>query len=167
MSRTTRPLAEKIAATAFGIVLLPILLPLTALALLLYVLHRMTVHLLVWLLWIPKGKDTLCVYSDSPIWHDYMTQEVLPLVENRAVVLNWSERKKWKYWSLPVQVFHSFGGRQAFNPLVVLFRPFRRARTFRFWFAFRDFKHGDSWPVERIVSALRSELKNGGASHPR
>jgi hypothetical protein len=83
-----------------------------------------------------------------------MATQVLPLVQERAVVLNWSERKKWPWWSLGVAVFHHFGGGGDFNPLVVLFQPFRLARVFRFWSAFKDWKHGYKEPVER----LRQEL---------
>ena len=69
-------------------------------AIVLHLLYKTTLYLLVWTLWLPRGKDILFVYSDSPIWRDYMTSEVLPLVHERAVVLNWSERKKWERWSL-------------------------------------------------------------------
>jgi hypothetical protein len=59
-------------------------------------------YLLVWALWLPRGKDVLLVYWDSPIWHEYVTTQILPLVQDRAVVLNWSERKKWSHRSLGV-----------------------------------------------------------------
>lgn len=72
-------------------ILLPLALPLIVIALLLFTLHRLALYLLVWMLWVPNGEDTLLVYSDSPIWHDYMTEHVLPLVKDRAIILNWSE----------------------------------------------------------------------------
>jgi hypothetical protein len=87
-----------------------------------------------------------------------MATQVLPLVQERAVVLNWSERKKWPRWSVEVAVFHHFGGAGDFNPLVVLFRPFRFARVFRFWSAFKDWKHGYKGPVERIREELIATL---------
>ena len=89
-----------------------------------------------------------------PIWRDYMRTQIFSLVQERAIVLNWSERKVWPRWSLRVPVFHHFGGAGAFNPLVILFRPFRPARAFRFWLPFRDWKRGYREPVER----LRQEL---------
>lgn len=134
--------------------LCPILLPLVVLAVALHFLHRAILYVLVWILWTTRGKDVLLVSSESPIWHDYMQSEVVPLVRDRAVVLNWSQRKTWDKWSLSVQVFYSFGGRREFNPLVVLFRPFRQARVLRFWSAFKDWKHGYTQSVE----ALRREL---------
>jgi hypothetical protein len=157
MTRQKQPLGRRILKAAAIIVLLPILLPLVALALLLFIFHRAVLYVLVWLLWLPKGKDTLFVYSNSPIWQEYMTQQVLPLVENRAIVLNWSDRSKWK-WRLTQHVFYSFGGHREFNPMVVRFQPFRRAKLFRFWSAFKDWKHGHAEPVEQLTKNLRMSL---------
>ncbi len=157
MARQKEPLLKKILGAALVVLLLPIIL----LALLMFglsMLYHGALYLLVWLVWLPKGKDILFVYSDSPIWRDYMTREILPLVERRAVVLNWSERSKWSQWSLGVSVFQRFGGTRDFNPLVVLFRPLQRARTFRFWPAFKDWKRGYREPVERLRHELLSAL---------
>lgn len=115
-------------------------------------------HLLVWALWLPRGKDILFVYSDSPIWHEYMETQILPLVQERAIVLNWSERKKWSRLSLGVAVFRHFGGDGDFSPLVVLFQPLRSARLFRFWSAFKDWKRGYKEPVERLRQELFASL---------
>lgn len=61
------------------LILLPIILPLALLALAFYVPHRLALYLLVWVLWLPRGKKVLFVYSDSPIWHEYMLTHVMPL----------------------------------------------------------------------------------------
>src|SRR2546430_3467987 len=100
------------------VLFLPFVLPLALLAIVLHILYKITLYLLVWVIWLPRGKDILFVYSDSPIWRDYMATEILPLVQDRAVVLNWSERKKWRRWRLGVAVFHHFAGGREFNPLV-------------------------------------------------
>jgi hypothetical protein len=158
MSRQPMPVRDRIAKIALILVFLPLILPLIVVALALFALHRLVLYLLVWVLWLPKGKDTLFVYSDSRIWHDYMTQQVLPLVQDRAVVLNWSERSTWRKWRLTQQVFYSFGGQHEFNPMVIMFRPLRRAKLFRFWSAFKDWKHGYPEPVERLRNELRISL---------
>jgi hypothetical protein len=100
----------------------------------------------------------LVVLSESPIWHDYMLAEVLPLVRHRAGVLNWSERKKWPRWSLVRHVFRTFRGERNFNPLVIVFRPFRRAEVLRFWQAFQEWKHGHRESVERLKRQLAATL---------
>ena len=38
------------------------------------------------------------------------------------------------------------------------FRPFRRAKTFRFWLAFKDWKRGYREPVDRLREELFSAL---------
>jgi hypothetical protein len=154
----TQTLSQRLWQAAILIVLLPLILPLIALGLSFGVLHRICLYMLVWVLWLPRGKDTLFVYSNSPIWGEYMREQVLPMVQERAVVLNWSERSKWRKWSFPAHVLRSFGGGQEFNPMVVLFRPFRRAQTFRFWSAFKRWKSGDTEPVERLRNELLINL---------
>lgn len=116
-------------------------LPLALIALLSWALLWLCLHLVIWLWWNTRGRDVLLVYSDSPVWHAYIEQQFLPYLGRRAVVLNWSERNRWGI-SLGRVAFRFFGGRREFNPLAVVFRPFRRTQTFRFWAAFRDMKHG-------------------------
>jgi hypothetical protein len=143
---------------ALALILLPFVLPLALLAITSHVLYRLLLYVFVWALWLPQGKDVLLVYSDSPIWHEYMTTQVLPLVEGRAVILNWSERKKWSRWSLAAALFHHFGGAGDFNPLVLLFKPLRRANIYRFWSAFKDWNRGYREPVERLTQELAANL---------
>ena len=155
MSHEKQSLTRRIVEVAFLVVLPPVIIPLAAVVLCLYWPHQLVLYTLIWLLWLPRGKDVLLVYSDSPIWHEYMTTQVLPLVPKRAVILNWSERSRWPKWSFAVHVFRSFGGRREFNPIVAVFRPFRRATVFRFWSAFKDWKRGYTEPVERLRNDLR------------
>lgn len=145
-----RKVAEGAAIVLFLPLWLPILLPIVAVAVLWHLLHTIVVCLLIWFRWLPKGRDVLFVSSESPVWHDYMEAQILPLVADRAVVLNWSERRKWRRWSLPVRAFRVFGGWRNFNPIIVLFRPFRRARIFRFLPALKEWKHGDGESLEQL-----------------
>ena len=140
------------------VALLPIILPLTIIGIILYEINRVIVYTLVWLWWLPKGHDVFHISSDSPIWKEYMETEILPLVARRAVVLNWSERSKWSHWSFAVRVFRTFGRGRDFNPMVVLFRPFRRARIFRFLPAFTEWKHGNAGRLEDLRRDLINAL---------
>jgi len=117
----------------------PLLLPL----LLAYGLYAFLLHVLLWLLWSPAGKRVLFVYSNSPVWQSYIENNILPRLPRGSVVLNWSERRRWRWWSLSAAVFYFFGGSREFNPLAVIVRPLRWGRAFRFWRAFRDAKHGN------------------------
>ena len=158
MTRQKQPFSRRIGQVILIVVLLPFIVPLATFAIVSHLLYRALLYLLVWVLWLPQGKDVLLVYSDSPIWREYVITQLLPLVHERAVVLNWSERKKWSRWSLGVVVFHHFGGAGDFNPLVVLFRPLRFARIYRFWSAFKDWKRGHKEPIERLMQELAASL---------
>ena len=130
-----------------GVLVVPVVL------LVVYLVHLavgLLLHLAVWIFWLPKGKDLLFVYSDSPIWHAYIETEILPHVQRRAVVLNWSERRRWPsaIRSLAVMCFRYFGGSRNFNPMAVVFCAAVPAKVVRFYQPFRDFKHGKRTAVE-------------------
>jgi hypothetical protein len=140
---------------ALVIVFSPIILVVVVMALALFIITSICLHVLIWTFWCIRGRDILLVYSDSPIWHDYIEQRLLPTIRDRAVVLNWSQRKRWRF-SLARMAFRHFGGYREFNPLAVVFRPFRLTRKFRFWQPFRDFKHGKAAPLQQMENDLFS-----------
>jgi hypothetical protein len=158
MSRQPQSTKRKVLAFTLTVLLLPIIFPLAIVGLVFHVLNRVFVYLLVWVCWLPRGKDVLYISSDSPIWKEYMETEVLPLVAKRAIVLSWSGRDKWPKWSFAVRVFRTFGRSRDFNPMIVLFRPFRPARIFRFLPAFRERKHGNNTSVEQLRRDLIQAL---------
>ena len=150
-------------ARRFGLIasitlLFPLIVPLAALGLLLFAANRLVLNALVRLLWLPRGKDVLLIYSESPIWKDYIAHEIMPLVEKRAKLLNWSERKQWPRWSLAVRLFHSYSGSRNFNPMLVLFKPWGKARFFRLLPAFEEWKHGNPGPLEQMRLDLAASL---------
>lgn len=124
--------------------------PFVAVAVLAWGLYGLCLHVLLWLLWIPAGKRVLLVYSNSPLWQSYVEDTLVPRLPRGSVVLNWSERRRWRWWWLSTTAFRFFGGSREFNPLAVVVRPFRRVRTFRFWRAFRDAKHGNHEALRTI-----------------
>ncbi len=130
MSRVPESTRRRVARFAFIGLLLPVIVPLAIVGLILRFLNKVVVYLLVWMWWLPKGKDVLYVSSDSPIWKEYMESEVFPLVAERAIVLSWSTRSKWPKWSFAVRVFRTFGRGRDFNPMVVLFHPSAVQRFF-------------------------------------
>ena len=133
--------------------LLPFLLSLVVIALVCFVAASVSLHVVIWTWWCLRGRDILFVYSDSPVWHDYIEQRILPQLGSRAVVLNWSQRKRWRV-SVARLAFHHFAGYRHFNPLAVVFRPFHRSRTLRFWQAFQDFKHGHPAALHQMEREL-------------
>ena len=128
-----------------------VLLPLIVVALVAYLIYRVSILVSVWLLWCTNGKFVLFVHSDSPIWKEYVADHFLPRLQEHAVILNWSERRSWtKRFSLPVMAFRAIGGMREFNPIGVVFRPFRFSKVFRFWKPFKDFKHGNKQSLEKM-----------------
>ena len=134
---------------AVAILSLPLLVILAALMLLLYLPALMVVHLLVWIVWLPRGRVGVMVYSNSPNWQQDIEETILPAVRQRLVVLNWSERRLWRN-DLAVWCFRlvNFGGRSNFNPMAIVFRPWRPLRTVRLFQAYRDAKHGNPRELE-------------------
>jgi hypothetical protein len=127
--------------------LLIVLLPLVVIAVLLWLISALLLLSVVWLTWCPRRRYALVVYSSSPIWQEYFETQVIPRLGERAAVLNWSERKRWTP-SLPVMLFRVFGGAREFNPMV--FQPLVWPRQFRFYKAFRSFKHGRPEEVDKL-----------------
>jgi hypothetical protein len=135
-----------------------VIIPIAIVFLLLYGAYRLLLNALVRILWMPRGKDILLVYSDSPIWKQYMLEEIMPLLKDRAKILNWSERKQWSRWSLAVRLFDAYSGSKNFNPMVVLFRPLGKAQLFRFLPAFEEAKHGNAGRLEEMRDELAANL---------
>jgi hypothetical protein len=138
-------------------VLLPILVPvglaLAAIGSLLWFIAAVVLQIVAWVAWCLRGRYVLVVYSNSPIWQQYFEQQILPAIGQRGVVLNWSDRKRWRY-SLAVAAFRLFAGSREFNPLALVFQPFAWVRQFRFYGPLQAFKHGR--PQE--ADAMRREL---------
>ncbi len=143
--------------------LLPLVIACAVATAILFLASSVFLHIAIWTWWCLRGRDVLFVYSDSPIWRDYIEERVLPHLGPRATVLNWSRRKQWRF-SLSRLAFYHFGGSRQFNPLAVVFKPFHRTRTFRFWEPFRDYKQGHP----DALHALERELfEAAGIERPR
>jgi len=131
------------------IIAIPLLIPIVFVVVIVWLVWASTLVTIVWMTWRPRGRYALVVYSNSPIWHDYFERRVLPELGSRAIVLNWSERRKWRP-SLAVSLFRTFGGSREFNPLAIVFVPRKWPRNFKFFKAFQSFKRGRTEEVEAI-----------------
>lgn len=93
--------------------------------------------------WKNTNKRILFVYSESPSWQKYIEENIIPKIENEAVLLNWSKRSEWKNNKpLEARVLGHWGGGTEFNPMAVVFEPSRKVEIIRFYKAFKDHKHG-------------------------
>ncbi|MES2469054.1 MAG: hypothetical protein V4675_17240 [Verrucomicrobiota bacterium] len=127
---------------------------------------RCSLYCLVWIFWCPRGRHVLYVYSDSPVWKAHIEAEVIPRLSDRAVILNWSRRKEWRV-SLATMLFHHFAGSKEFNPLAIVFRPFRPRVEFRFRGPFQAWKKNKRDELEAMersfleVSGCLGQTKSG------
>lgn len=149
-----------IAAILIFLLLAPLWIPALVLWVLFYLASRLCLHLAVWMLWLPRNKRLLFVYSDSPIWQTHIETQILPSIRDQAVILNWSQRKQWSVrHTLAVAVFRHFGGRYEFNPMAVVFRPLQLGRVFRFFQPFKELKHGKPESIARVETEFFHYLR--------
>jgi hypothetical protein len=109
---------------------------------------------------VRSGRDLLIVYSHSPNWQTYIEREWLPRWGHRAVILNWSERKQWRFSTPAVLLFRAYTGDRAFNPIaMVVPRWWGRPTVIPFWQAFLDLKHGKSHTLQKAERQLEDALQ--------
>jgi hypothetical protein len=144
--------------TFAGIALLIVFLPLVLVLLLLWFVAAIGLHLLTLVMWSPRGRNVLFVYSDSPVWKEYVENSILPRLPKSAVILNWSQRNRWPTLSLAVWLFRFYGGGREYNPLALVIRPLRGPRVFRFWRALKDLKHGKVETLNRVEATFLKEI---------
>jgi hypothetical protein len=150
-------------ADGVGLLLFVVFLPLIVVLIATYLLAGVFLHVAAWCCWCSRGRYVLFVYSESPTWHDYVLGHILPRLGDKAIVLNWSRRSRWRR-TLSVLAFRYFGGYREFNPMAVVFCPFRLAKVFRFYEPFHEFKHGNPEAVIRMESDLYRLIDNAGRS---
>ena len=114
----------------------------------------------------PRGVRFLVVYSESPSWEAHVRDTWLPRFGQTAVLLNWTERARWKP-SLEVRLFNHFikSWEHNFNPAVLVLRGFERPLVFRFFYAFQQARHGRTEYLNELEEELFkhiSESPKGG-----
>jgi hypothetical protein len=149
------PKKQNVAFKALIAFFILILSPVLLVAVLFYLLWGAILYLAIWITW--RKQLVIFVYSNSPTWKEYIEREILPHLHDRVVILNWSERRNWKN-SLAVLAFRYFGGYRNFNPIGLVFRPFRSVKAYRFYEAFKEHKHGHTSKVETLRKALLNDV---------
>jgi hypothetical protein len=175
-------------ANFFGALLLVVVVVLLSPLVIVYVFWRLLTSLWLCLLvrvrWYPKRKVAVFVYSNSPHWKEYIETNLLPKLSPYAAVLNWSEKSRWpqKWYALSRQIFEHWAGvslerwkgklrwgpkrelgviywgGEEFNPIAIVFVPWWKPKVFRFWKAFKDFKHGRDKALRDLEADLAVTL---------
>ncbi len=111
------------------------------------------------------GRQFLVVYSESPKWAEAVPQQVLPVLGDRAVVVNISKVSSWKASrSLERRIHKHWGGRVEHTPIVIKLPRFGKVQEVRLFEAFmQNAKCGDSSGLNEKLAALRSLVQSSAA----
>jgi hypothetical protein len=98
------------------------------------------------------------VTSDSPHWKQYIEEKWIPCAENAFNILNWSQHAQWGK-TIYTRAFYRFcGTSENYCPSVILFRGIRYPLVFRFFYAFRDAKHGNEIALKTLEERMFKEI---------
>ncbi|MGE3313933.1 MAG: hypothetical protein AB7O26_02375 [Planctomycetaceae bacterium] len=119
-------------------------------------IYLLLLHGVLWISWGRRGINTLLIHSISVLWHDYIRDQIRPQLPRNTVILNFSDRRSWSNWSLPVITFRCLGAGHGLHPMIIVVRPFRRTRVFSFYKAFQEAKLGNSEKLKMMQFDLFS-----------
>ncbi|MFH0740020.1 MAG: hypothetical protein V1819_03285 [bacterium] len=85
--------------------------------------------------WFPKGKNAFFVYSSSKKWKSYFEQELIPKIQSKVIIWNWSTRHQqgWNNNLLEAKVLKFFRSFNHIYPLAIVFLPSGKVRIFDFY----------------------------------
>jgi hypothetical protein len=117
--------------------------------------HLWGLRIRFWMRHGRKGKPVLFVYSDSSNWKDHVETRILPRIEARSVILNWSKRRQWEGdRSLEMKLFEQWAGPGEFVPTAILCPIFGEVKVFRLWPSSQNPKHGKDRLLKDAQQAL-------------
>jgi hypothetical protein len=160
MDQRSRSKSSKVVDAIRALVVFSLLLLLSPLLIILFSVHfaqKIMLYALLWGTWYKSRKCALVVTSESTIWKDDFGKNVVDKYVDNVLVLNWSDRKRWRF-SLSRSAFRHFGGDREFVPLVIYFKPFHRNKYFRFYSAYKEWKHGKPEALELLLRELTALL---------
>jgi hypothetical protein len=143
-----------------GSLLIGFLLGVTVLKSLGPIILRFVLKVRFWVRHGRKGKVILFVYSDSSNWKDHIETEILPRLEARSVILNWSIRREWGA-SMPFEarLFNQWAGSGEFTPTAILFPLWGKVQVFRLWQLSGNPKHGKGNVSKEAEQSLFAAVK--------
>lgn len=117
--------------------------------------------LLILLFLLQQGKHEIhgvLVTSDSPVWKDYIQENWLDRFGSHFIVLNASRRSQWRNSPATRLYFFFCPQQENYCPVVILLQGFHHPRVYRFFYAFRDHKHGNDTALLKLEEDLAREL---------
>jgi hypothetical protein len=149
-----------------GVAAAIVVLPLAAIALVALPLLDLFLFVRWQLTFGRRGIRALIVYSDSPKWKEHFEQEVLPLLKEKAHVVNTTHQPQWRGSSGAARSVHRrWGGHKNHTPVVIWFPPIAgKVKVIRFYQAYgRIAQHrNESADLKAAVASARA-LAHAGA----
>lgn len=159
MDAAAAPRKDRPLTIAVGLTTVFLLFPLGVVFMTGWLLATLALHLALLVLWLPRGRRVLFVYSDSPRWKPYLDEHVVPRLPKNAVVLDWAARARWSPFGLGVWLFRMWSGARDFNPIAIVVRPWPGAKIFRFFGAFEDLAGGKPETLRDVQAAFFAALR--------
>jgi len=117
--------------------------------------------------WGQHGKRVLLVYSETREWQQYVAEERIAGLRERAVLLKWARRSEMKRNApLETKIFSHWGDDRMFNPTAIYLPKWGKVKTIRFRQAFKDFRHGKEQELRKTrdqLAAIVDRLATRGA----
>jgi hypothetical protein len=124
----------------------------------LVLLYSTFICVLAWFMWASPTHEMLVVYNSESRRSEYLTH-LAPLIEGRAVFLDYRQRRNWPWLSISTQLFHHFGPKPIPErfiihhlPAVIVVRRFEWPKKFTF---------GERSRREENLAALQRNLVGG------
>lgn len=103
-----------------------------------WLLYRTVLCILAWFMWASPTQEIVVVFNGESRTTEYLSH-LAPLVEGRAVFLDYSQCRKWPWLSMSAQLFHHFGPKPIperfmtyYLPAVIVVRRFEWPKRFTF-----------------------------------
>ncbi len=130
--------------------------------------YRFGLKMRFWIRHGRKGKFILFVYSDSSNWRDYVEAKILPSIEARSIILNWSKRREWEpRMSFEANLFNQWAGSGEFTPTAIVLPLIGKVTIIRLWQPSAHTKPKKERVSKEAEEALFSAIKQYGLHHKR
>ncbi len=85
--------------------------------------------------WFSKNQHIFFLYSDSKKWKDYFEKEIIPKIQSKASVWNWSTRQKdgWNNNSIEAKILKLYRPIGFFYPMAFVILPSGQIKIFQFY----------------------------------
>lgn len=85
--------------------------------------------------WFSQGKYVFFLYSNSRKWKEYFEKELIPKIQDKAVIWNWSTRYEhgWNDELLDAKALRFFRPTGHFYPMAIIFLRSGDVKVFQFY----------------------------------